>query len=145
MPKSPGNSAFLELRFPTTCANMANRHHGNASWSRISFGRYRRRCPTRPPTACCATTAIGSPVAQTCPPTGSAGYAASGASCAPKTSSSSSTPGVPPNPGVASKGGFAYRPRTAADGNLMIRVNDWTTMTDEARRIWSMDTIPAAP
>jgi hypothetical protein len=54
-------------------------------------------------------------------------------------------PDIPPNPGVANKGGFAYRPRTAADGNLMIRVNDWTTMTDDARRIWSMDTIPAVP
>jgi hypothetical protein len=42
---------------------------------------------------------------------------------------------------VAKCSGFAYR-RTPADGELLIRVNDYAeTMTDEGRRIWTFQPI----
>lgn len=45
-------------------------------------------------------------------------------------------PAIPPIPGVSNKGGFAYRPRVDSDGELLIRVNTHTTLTDEGRLIW---------
>ncbi|WP_396902716.1 XRE family transcriptional regulator [Mycolicibacterium sp.] len=47
-------------------------------------------------------------------------------------------PTLPPEPGVAAQGGWAYRPRLPEDGNLMIRVNEYTTLTDEGRTIWQL-------
>lgn len=48
-------------------------------------------------------------------------------------------PNIPPTPGVAPGGGFAYRKRDPQiDGNdLLIRVNEFTTLTPEGRRLWS--------
>ncbi|WP_167097110.1 Repressor-like immunity protein [Mycobacterium sp. DL592] len=45
-------------------------------------------------------------------------------------------PNIPPVPGVAPYGGFAYRTRRASDGDLLIRVNEHTNLTDEGRRMW---------
>lgn len=45
-------------------------------------------------------------------------------------------PNLPPEKGVSSVGGFAYRLRMAADGNLLIRVNEFTNLTDHARKLW---------
>lgn len=45
-------------------------------------------------------------------------------------------PRLPPEPGVSNKGGFAYRTSRQGDGELLIRVNDYTELTDEGRRIW---------
>lgn len=45
-------------------------------------------------------------------------------------------PEIPPQPGFANRGGFALRPREEADGDLLIRVNEHTTLTDEGRMIW---------
>lgn len=47
-------------------------------------------------------------------------------------------PTLPPTPSVAPKGGFALRKRTAKDGDLMIRVNKHTKLSDEGRRIWAL-------
>lgn len=47
-------------------------------------------------------------------------------------------PNLPPTPGVAPHGGFVLRKRTAKDGDLMIRVNKYTELTDEGQRIWSL-------
>ena len=47
-------------------------------------------------------------------------------------------PAIPPEPGFAKYGGFALRPRTEADGNLMFRVNEHTTVTDFAREVWQL-------
>lgn len=45
-------------------------------------------------------------------------------------------PSIPPIDGFASEGGFALRPRTKRDGDLLIRVNEHTEMTREGRMIW---------
>lgn len=45
-------------------------------------------------------------------------------------------PTLPPEPGVSSVGGFAYRPRRKSDGDLIIRVNQYTTLTDEGEDLW---------
>ncbi|GAB4584436.1 XRE family transcriptional regulator [Nocardia sp. IFM 10818] len=45
-------------------------------------------------------------------------------------------PALPPEPGVSSVGGFAYRPRAAEDGDLLIRVNEHTAMNEEGKIIW---------
>lgn len=45
-------------------------------------------------------------------------------------------PSLPPIPGVANKGGFAYRTRTPADGDLLIKVNDHTRLTEQGKMIW---------
>lgn len=45
-------------------------------------------------------------------------------------------PSIPPTPGVSNKGGFAFRPRRKTDGDLLIRVNEHTTLTREGRLIW---------
>lgn len=47
-------------------------------------------------------------------------------------------PLLPPIPGVANLGGFAFRPRIKRDGDLIIRKNPWTTLTPEGRMIWRM-------
>jgi len=46
-------------------------------------------------------------------------------------------PTIPPYDGVYT-GGFAYRKRRKADGDLIIRVNEYTTLTDEGRLIWRL-------
>ncbi|MGY4647684.1 XRE family transcriptional regulator [Mycobacterium sp. URHB0021] len=48
-------------------------------------------------------------------------------------------PALPPEPGVAKCGGWAYCKRNAADGDLLVRVVE--PMTDEARRVWSFPPI----
>jgi hypothetical protein len=45
-------------------------------------------------------------------------------------------PTIPPTPGVAKLGGFAFRARLSQDGDLLIRVNEHTNLTDEGRMIW---------
>jgi hypothetical protein len=45
-------------------------------------------------------------------------------------------PEIPPQPGVSNKGGFAYRGWNRTDGDLLIRVNDYTFLTEEGKRIW---------
>lgn len=45
-------------------------------------------------------------------------------------------PNIPPTPGVSAKGGWAFRERQPEDGNLLVRVNEFTTITEEGRRIW---------
>lgn len=45
-------------------------------------------------------------------------------------------PDLPSQPGFCFDGGFALRPRVASDGDLIIRVNQYTTMTDEGWDIW---------
>jgi hypothetical protein len=47
-------------------------------------------------------------------------------------------PDLPPEPGVASTGGWAYRKRQTSDGDLIIRVNEHTTLTDEGKLLWRM-------
>lgn len=47
-------------------------------------------------------------------------------------------PNIPPKPGVSSVGGFAYRPRRDSDGDLMIRVNEHTTLTEMGKKLWRM-------
>lgn len=48
-------------------------------------------------------------------------------------------PNIPPTPGVSPAGGFAYRKRDPqVDGfDLLIRVNEFTTLTPEGRGLWS--------
>jgi hypothetical protein len=53
-------------------------------------------------------------------------------------------PDLPPSEGV-SVGGFAYRPRLPEDGDLLIRVNDHTTLTDAGREMWRMPAVLPAP
>ncbi|WP_078323617.1 helix-turn-helix domain-containing protein [Mycobacteroides salmoniphilum] len=50
-------------------------------------------------------------------------------------------PDIPPTPGIASQGGFAYRKRKAKDGDLMIRVNEYANVTEEGRMIWRIPPI----
>jgi transcriptional regulator with XRE-family HTH domain len=45
-------------------------------------------------------------------------------------------PAIPPTPGVSNKGGWAFRERLPADGDLLIRVNEFTRLTEQGRRIW---------
>ncbi len=52
-------------------------------------------------------------------------------------------PDLPPEPGVSPHGGFAYRQRMVQDGDLLIRVNDHTQITDDGREIWCFP--PADP
>lgn len=46
-------------------------------------------------------------------------------------------PNLPPVPGEFRYGGFAYRERTPDDGDLLIRVNEYTRLTDEGKIIWA--------
>lgn len=50
-------------------------------------------------------------------------------------------PTLPPEPGVSSAGGWAFRKRRKSDGDLLIRVNEYTDLTDEGRRIWRLPPI----
>lgn len=45
-------------------------------------------------------------------------------------------PNIPPKPGVSLNGGFAYRRRRKSDGDLLIRVNDYTDLSEDGRMIW---------
>jgi transcriptional regulator with XRE-family HTH domain len=45
-------------------------------------------------------------------------------------------PNIPPIPGVSSNGGWAYWERLPEDGDLLIRVNEFTNITDKGRDIW---------
>lgn len=45
-------------------------------------------------------------------------------------------PSIPPIPGVASRGGFAYRDRVVEDHDLLIRVNEFTELTEAGATIW---------
>jgi DNA-binding XRE family transcriptional regulator len=47
-------------------------------------------------------------------------------------------PGIPVTPGVSNTGGFAWRERRPTDGDLIIRVNDHTTLTDEGKLLWRL-------
>jgi hypothetical protein len=47
-------------------------------------------------------------------------------------------PTIPPMPGVSKKGGWAYRQRTPTDEDLLIRVNEYTNLTEEGRGIWRL-------
>ena len=44
-------------------------------------------------------------------------------------------PDIPPSEGIQT-GGFAYQPRRKDDGDLIIRVNEHTTLTEEGRMLW---------
>ncbi|MEX3652600.1 XRE family transcriptional regulator [Mycolicibacterium fortuitum] len=45
-------------------------------------------------------------------------------------------PNIPPIPGVSSKGGWAYRHRSPDDDELLIRVNEFTNLTEKGCEIW---------
>lgn len=45
-------------------------------------------------------------------------------------------PEIPPEEGVSLAGGFAFRKRRKSDGDLLIRVNEHTFLTEEGKRIW---------
>ena len=45
-------------------------------------------------------------------------------------------PTIPPIPGVSNKGGWAFRNRLPSDGDLIIRVNEYTDITENGRMIW---------
>lgn len=48
------------------------------------------------------------------------------------------SPRIPPEDGVSVDGGWAYREREPVDGDLLIRVNEYTDELDEdSRKIWS--------
>lgn len=47
-------------------------------------------------------------------------------------------PSLPPVSGLSEQGGFALRPRTEADGDLLVRDNEHTTLTQEGRMIWRL-------
>jgi hypothetical protein len=47
-------------------------------------------------------------------------------------------PNIRPIPGVSNKGGWAYRQRTPTDEDLLIRVNEYTNLTEEGRGIWRL-------
>lgn len=45
-------------------------------------------------------------------------------------------PTIPPEPGVSKYGGWAYRSRTKRDKDLLIRVNEYTRLTEAGKEIW---------
>jgi len=45
-------------------------------------------------------------------------------------------PGIPPEDGVSVHGGWAYRQRVPSDGDLLIRVNEHTHLTEDGKKIW---------
>ncbi len=53
-------------------------------------------------------------------------------------------PDLPPSEDI-SAGGFAYRPRLESDGDLLIRVNAHTFLSDEGRKVWSMPEVLPTP
>ncbi|UPW09366.1 XRE family transcriptional regulator [Gordonia terrae] len=46
-------------------------------------------------------------------------------------------PGLEPVQRVSTSGGFAYRQRASVDGELLIRVNGFTRLTDEGKTLWA--------
>ena len=53
-------------------------------------------------------------------------------------------PDLPPSDGVGI-GGFAYRRRLGSDGDLLIRVNRHTHLSDEGRKVWRMPEVLPDP
>lgn len=51
-------------------------------------------------------------------------------------------PELPPEPGLSPNGGFAYRKRNESDGELLIRVNEFTDLTEAGKGIWRLPTGP---
>lgn len=47
-------------------------------------------------------------------------------------------PSLPPEPGVSSVGGWAFRDRLPSDEDLLVRVNEHTNITEEGRSIWCL-------
>jgi DNA-binding XRE family transcriptional regulator len=47
-------------------------------------------------------------------------------------------PNLPPEPGFCNKGGFAWRKHRSSDGDLIIRVNEHTQLTEQAHRLWKL-------
>jgi hypothetical protein len=47
-------------------------------------------------------------------------------------------PNISPIPGVSNKEGWAYRKRTPTDEDLLIRVNEYTNLSEEGRGIWRL-------
>jgi hypothetical protein len=45
-------------------------------------------------------------------------------------------PSIPPQDGISKVGGWAYRHRRPTDSDLLVRVNEYTNLTDEGRKIW---------
>ena len=45
-------------------------------------------------------------------------------------------PDLPPEKGISPNGGFAYRKRKKSDEDLLIRVNEYTDLSEEGRMIW---------
>ena len=45
-------------------------------------------------------------------------------------------PEIPPIKGVCNQGGFILRKRKPSDGDLIIRVNEYTDLTEEGEMIW---------
>lgn len=45
-------------------------------------------------------------------------------------------PTLPPIKGVSPNGGFKYSPRVPSDGDLLIRVNKYTNLTEDGEMIW---------
>ncbi|AGK88000.1 transcriptional repressor [Mycobacterium phage Severus] len=45
-------------------------------------------------------------------------------------------PEFPPEPGVSSRGGWRYVPRVSDDDDLLIRVNEYTDLTERGAMIW---------
>lgn len=45
-------------------------------------------------------------------------------------------PDLPPEKGVSTAGGWAYRTRLPSDKNLLIRVNEHTNLTSQGKVIW---------
>jgi hypothetical protein len=45
-------------------------------------------------------------------------------------------PNIPPIPGVGNKGGWAFRDRVPEDDELLIRVKEFTRLTEEGRKLW---------
>ena len=45
-------------------------------------------------------------------------------------------PSIPPEDGVSVAGGFAFRKRRKSDGDLLIRVNEHTYLSEQGRMIW---------
>jgi hypothetical protein len=50
-------------------------------------------------------------------------------------------PNIPPEPGVSSVGGWAFRQREPKDENLLIRVNEYTDLTEDGNEIWRLPPI----
>jgi hypothetical protein len=73
-----------------------------------------------------------------CLRTSSRGWPRSTNGCVTKTKWWSSIQTSHRNPGVSNKGGFAFRPWLPGDADLMIRVNEHTTLTDEGREVWAL-------